>query len=138
MATAFIILIPIGLIRALLRLVFGGFFKAGGRTLGMVVGPIAGPVMDRVAGPSGTCPHCGFLVGAQASSCAQCGYTPSLARSELALPFTSVSSRPAQAARTGPILPMGQCPNCEEIIPMSSKSCPVCRHVPDPQGSVPA
>jgi hypothetical protein len=48
------------------------------------------------------------------------------------------SSAPAQATSTGSILPMGQCPNCEEIIPMSSQSCPFCRYKPDAQGSVPA
>ena len=132
MVTGFIVIIPIGLIRILLRLAFGGASGLG-RTLGFAVGP----VVNTVAGPSGTCPHCGFLVGAQASSCAQCGYSPSLARSALAMPGPS-ASRPARPANTGPILPMGQCPNCEEIIPMSSRSCPVCRYKPDPQGSLPA
>jgi Double zinc ribbon len=128
-----IVLIPVGLIRMLLRPVVGGLFGVVGRTFGYAVAPVVG----KVAGPSGTCPHCGFLVGAMASSCAKCGYSPSLAQAALALPVTSVSSRPAQATNTGPILPMGQCPNCEEIIPMSSRSCPVCRYKPD-EGSVPA
>ena len=138
MVTGFIFIIPIGLIRILLRPLFGRGFGVAGRAMGFVVAPIVG----KVVGPSGTCPHCGFLVGAQASSCAQCGYTPSLLGSELGTPYTSgpsVSySRPAQPVSTGPILPMGQCPNCEEIIPMSSRSCPVCRYKPDPQGSLPA
>jgi len=121
------------LTRIILRLLFGG----APRLLGRVFGRAFGPVMDKVAGKSGTCPHCGFLVGAQAASCAQCGYSPGLARTVLTMPVVSVSS-PAQPPRTGPILPMGQCPNCEEIIPMSSRSCPVCRHTPEPQGTVPA
>jgi RNA polymerase subunit RPABC4/transcription elongation factor Spt4 len=119
----------------LLRPVFGGLFGLLERMLGFVIGPI----VNKVAGPSGTCPHCSFLVGAMASSCAKCGYSPSLARLTMAMPVTSVSSsRPAQATNTGPILPMGQCPNCEEIIPLSSRSCPVCRYTPDPQGPAPA
>jgi hypothetical protein len=133
--TASVVIIPVGLIRMLLRPVFGGLFGLLERMFGFVIGPI----VNKVAGPSGTCPHCGFLVGAMASSCAKCGYSPSLARLTMAMPVTSVSSsRPAQATSTGPILPMGQCPNCEEMIPMSSKACPVCRYRPDPQGSGPA
>jgi len=129
--TGFIVIIPVGLIRMLLRPLFGGGTSLLGRTFGYAVGPI----VNKVAGPSGTCPQCGFLVGAQAASCAQCGYSPGLARAVLAMPVVSVST-PAHPASTGPILPMGQCPNCDEIIPMSSRSCPVCRYVPDPQGSV--
>ena len=134
MGTAFIVIIPIGLIRMALRPVFGGLFGLLGRMLGFVIGPVVG----KAAGPGGTCPNCDSLVGALEFSCPQCGYSPSLARS-VSMPVTSVSSpRPAQATSTGPILPMGQCPNCEEIIPMSSRSCPVCRYKPNPQGSVPA
>jgi len=118
--TAFVVIIPVGLIRMLLR-------------------PVVGSAVRKVAGPSGTCPHCGFLVGSMASSCAKCGYSPSLARLAMAMPETSVSlTRPTKATSTGPILEMGQCPNCEEIIPMSSRSCPICRYKPDPQGSTPA
>ena len=135
MVTAFVVIIPVGLIRMLLRPVFEPLSRLLGRAFGFAIGT----AVNTVAGPSGTCPQCGFLVGAMASSCAKCGYSPSLARLALAMPVSSVSSsRPAQAASTGPILPMGQCPNCEEIIPMSSRSCPVCRYAPDPQGSRPA
>ena len=135
MVTAFVVIIPVGLIRMILRPVFEPLFRLLGRMFGFVIGS----AVNTVAGPSGTCPHCGVLVGAMASSCAKCGYSPSLARLSLATPVSSVSpSRPAQATSTGPILPMGQCPNCEEIIPMSSRSCPVCRYAPDPQGSWPA
>ena len=107
--------------------------------LGRMLVFVIGPVVRKVAGPSGTCPHCGFLVGSMASSCAQCGYNPGLARMAMAMPVASVSlPQPPQPAIRGPILPMGQCPNCEEIIPMSSRSCPICRYKPDPQGSTPA
>ncbi len=104
--------------------------------LGRLVGFAVSPIMGKVIGPSGMCPHCGFLVGAHASSCAKCGHTPSLARLAAATPAPSV--RPAQTTRTGPIVPMGQCPNCEDIIPMSSQSCPVCRYKPESQGWGPA
>ena len=135
MVTAFIIIIPVGLIRALLAPVFEGFLGVLGRMFGFVVGP----AVRKVAGPSGTCPHCGNLAGAMASSCDKCGYSPSLARLSMAMPVTSVSSsRAAQATSAGPIVPMGQCPNCEEIVPMSSRTCPVCRHKPDPNGFGPA
>ena len=135
MVTGFIVFIPIGLIRMLLRPIFRGSFGLLGRIFGFA----GGTVVNTVVGPSGTCPHCGFLVGAMASSCAKCGYSPSLARLAMAMPETSVSlPRPTKATSTGSILPMGQCPNCEEIIPMSSRSCPVCRYKPDPQGTVPA
>ena len=119
----------------LLRLLFGRNIVVVGRLLGFVLGP----VVRKVVGPGGPCPHCDFHVDALEPSCGRCGYNPSLARSVMAMPVTSVSSsQPTQASRTGSILPMGQCPNCEEIIQMSSRSCPVCRYTPDPQGSVPA
>lgn len=134
MVPAFIVIIPIGLIRALLRPVFEGLF----RLFAAVFGLAAGTAINKAVGPGGTCPKCGFEVGAMASSCAKCGYSPSLAQAALAMPDRSVSYARPQNGDPGSILPMGQCPNCEEIIPMSSKSCPVCRYTPDRQSPTPA